>query len=193
MDVFEAIRSRRSIGKVRDEAPPRELIERLLAAAIEAPNHYETEPWRFIVLAGKAREEFGDRLAEALRRRLAGADVKNLDGLLLAERAKPLRAPVLIIVATKRSPQKNVVPIEEIEATAAAVENMLLTATALGLAAHWRTGDGAYDPYVKQWFGLDPEDHVAAVVYLGYPDPERDTPRTRSRSFTNKTEWRGWD
>lgn len=173
--------------------PSREFIEQVLAAAVEAPNHYETEPWRFFVLTGRAREELAGVLVEALRRRLAGQPEKTIEGLAIAERAKPLRAPVLIVVAVKRSEQKNVVPIEDIEATAAAVENMLLAAHALGLGAHWRTGDGAYDDYVKGWFGLRPEDHIAAVVYVGYPDPEQDRPKVRRRSFADKTEWRGWE
>lgn len=197
MDVLEAVRTRRSIGKVTQEPVARELIEALLAAAVEAPNHHETEPWRFFVLAGKAREEFGDVLAEALRRRMAAEDPAKIEGLVLAERAKPLRAPVLIVVAVKHDRTEfrgeKVVPVEDLMATAAAVENLLLAAHALGLAAMWRTGDGAFDPNVKAYFGLDPKDEIAAIVYVGYRDPERDTPRSRVRTFADKTEWRGWE
>jgi nitroreductase len=193
MDILEAIRSRRSIGKVRQDPLPRELIETLLAAAVVAPNHHETEPWRFFVLAGRAREELGAVMERALRRRLTGEDAARVEGLALAERAKPLRAPVLIVVAVKRGSRDKVVPAEDFAATAAAVENILLAATALGLGAQWRTGDAAYDPAVKAHFGLAPEDEIVAIVYLGYPDPERDEPRVRRRDFVARTEWRGWE
>jgi nitroreductase len=63
MDVFEAIRTRRSIGAVSQDVPPREVIEEILEAATWAPNHRLTEPWRFIVLAGSAREAFGEAMA----------------------------------------------------------------------------------------------------------------------------------
>lgn len=197
MDVLEAIKTRRSIGKVTQQPVPRELIEQLLAAVIEAPNHHDTEPWRFFVLAGKAREELGDVLAEALRRRMPHEDPKKLEGLVLAERAKPLRAPVLVVVAVKHDVAEmggeKIVPVEDLMATAAGVQNLLLAAHSLGLGAQWRTGDGAFDPHVKAHFGLEPTDEIAAIVYIGYRDPERDVPRTRARTFADKTEWRGWE
>lgn len=196
MDVFEAIETRRSISKVSQERPPKADIERLLAAAIEAPNHHETEPWRFFVLAGKAREELGNVLAEALRRRMAGEDARKVEGLMIAERAKPLRAPVLVVVGVKHDLTERggerVVPVEDLEACAAATQNLVLAAHGLGLAAQWRTGDGAFDPQVKAWFGLEATDEIAAIVYVGYRDPGRDIPRTRQRTWADKTEWREW-
>lgn len=64
--VLEAIRARRSAGRVRAECPPKALIEQLLEAATWAPNHRLTEPWRFFVLAGEAREELGEAIARSL-------------------------------------------------------------------------------------------------------------------------------
>ena len=77
--------------------------------------------------------------------------------------------------------------IEDIEAAAAAVQNMLLAAEELGLGTIWRTGDAAYDPLVKRWFGLTPDDHIVAFVYVGFPEGSRQmrvpTP------FSAKTTW----
>ena len=50
MDVFEAIHSRMSIGKVSPDPVPRALIEKMLDAAAQAPNHHKVQPWRFIVV-----------------------------------------------------------------------------------------------------------------------------------------------
>ncbi len=191
MDAIEAIMTRRSIGKVKPERPPRELIERMLEAAVQAPNHHLTEPWRFYVLAGKAREELGAAMAEALRPRLADPDSEQGRALLAKEREKPLRAPVLIVVGARVSDNPKVVPIEDVEATAAAVENLLLAAHDLGLAAMWRTGDPAYDPGVKAFFDLRPEDHLVGFIYVGYPEA---SPGPRQRTAANlKSEWRGWE
>ena len=49
MDVMEAIRGRRSVGKMRQDLPPREAIETILDAGTWAPCHHVTEPWRFSV------------------------------------------------------------------------------------------------------------------------------------------------
>ena len=191
MDTLEAITTRRSVGKIKPERPPRELIERMLEAAVQAPNHHLTEPWRFFVLAGEARSALGRVMSEALRKQLADDAGEAGKALLAKEIEKPLRAPVLIVVAVKRSENPRVVPIEDVEATAAAVENMLLAAQDMGLAAMWRTGEAAYDPAVKSFFGLSPEDHLVAFVYVGYADREPG-PRERMPASEN-TVWRGWD
>lgn len=204
MDALEAIRSRRSIGKHLPFPPSREDVEVLLAAAVEAPNHHETEPWRFCVVAGDAREELGAVMEEALRLRMRGEDAAKVDGLALAERAKPMRSPVLIVVGVKHAAGQEagpglanggerVLPVEDLEAAAAAIQNILLAAHALGLAAQWRTGDGAFDPLVKAWFGLAPTDEIAGLVYVGHRDPARDPPHREARTWQDKTEWRGWE
>jgi nitroreductase len=191
METLEAIATRRSIGKVKPERPPMESIERMLEAAAQAPNHHLTEPWRFFVLAGRARDELGSVMAEELRQRLDDPESDAGRIQVAKEAEKPLRAPVLIVVATKKSDNPRIIPVEDIEATAAAVENMLLAAHDLGLAAQWRTGDAAYDPAIKVFFGLSPEDHLAGFIYVGYADKE---PGPRQRSLAaSKTEWRGWD
>ena len=70
MSVFDIIQRRRSIGKMTEQSPTREQIERLLEAATHAPNHHKAEPWRFFVLAGKARNELGEIMASSLATRL---------------------------------------------------------------------------------------------------------------------------
>jgi nitroreductase len=191
MSVSETIARRRSIGKMTAERPTREQIERLLEAATHAPNHHHTQPWRFFVLAGETRAELGNVMAEALLARLGKLAGEKGKALLEKERNKLLRAPVVIVVAAEHPQQEKVVEIENVEAVAAAVENMLLVAEELGLAAMWRTGDAAYDPRVKQWLGLAPEDHIVAFLYLGYPAIPR--LERRPQPFQEKTTWLGWE
>ena len=191
--VMAAIRERRSQGTVRPERPPREAIELILEAATWAPNHRLTEPWRFVVLAGEARRDFGRVLAEAQARRAERDGRDAAEAAKAAEKAarKPLRAPVVIAVAVEPAAGPKIVEIEEVAAGAAAVQNMLLAAQALGLATIWRTGEPTYDPAVKAFFGLRPADHLLGFVYVGFPDgpaPARD--RTPADALTR---WLGWD
>src|SRR6266852_3956168 len=169
MSVFEIIKQRRSIGKMTSERPSREQIECLLEAATHAPNHHKVQPWKFIVLAGSAREELGVVMAESLAGRLEETSSEKAQAMLNKERNKLMRSPVVIVVAAEKPHQPNVLEIENIEATAAAVQNMLLAGEEMGLACMWRTGDAAYDPHVKQWLGLESGEHVIAVLYVGYP------------------------
>ncbi len=189
--VFETIKQRRSIGKMTDQSPTRQQIEHMLEAATHAPNHHKVEPWRFFVLAGKARNELGEIMAASLATRMADTTSEKAQAIISKERAKPLRAPVLLVVAAERPQQDNVIDIENVAATAAAVQNMLLAAEEMGLACMWRTGDAAYDPHVKRWLGLAPEDHIVAIVYVGHaaiPRLER-----HPRPVEQKTTWLSWE
>jgi nitroreductase len=191
MSVFEIIERRRSIGKVTNQSPTREQIEHILHAATHAPNHRKVEPWRFFVLAGHARQELGEIVSSSLLARMEDTTSDQAHAILAKERSKPLRAPVLIVVAALHATQLNVLDIENIEAAAAATENMLLIIEEMRLAAQWRTGDAAYDPHVKQWLGLAEEDTIVAFLYIGYPDMSID--ERHPTPVAEKTTWLGWE
>ncbi len=166
LDAIEAIRSRRSIGKLEgtvDEASVRELIE----LAVLAPNHRMTEPWRFTVLRGAARERLGEVWAPIALRDLPLTGDER-EAALRREAAKPARAPVLIVVSVRTDADEEVAT-EDFAAAAAAVQNILLAATARGLGAMWRTGGMVSAPEVKAFLGLEPSDRIVGIVYLGRP------------------------
>ena len=185
MDVFEAIRTRRSIGKVKPDRPPKTDIERLLEYAVWAPNHRLTEPWRFRVVAGEARVALGKALEAALR-----ATGETHAALLEKERAKPLRAPVVIVVSALPG-QDEIETAENRSATAAAVQNILLAAHAGALGAYWRTGETIYSKEVAAHLGLAPNETVIAAVYVGYPDMALKEGR-RTKTAKDVTTWLGW-
>jgi nitroreductase len=183
VDTLEAIHTRQSIGQVKPDPVPRELIEKILAAAVQAPNHYKVRPWRFVVLTGAARERLGEAMAQSTR---AGKpDVTEDD--LQKDRSKPLRAPVVIAVAADKPGLTKAKEIENVCATAAAVQNMLLAAHALGLVAMWRTGPSATDPAIKQFFGWEPDQHLIGFVYIGYT--QHDAAPPLRPSFEDRTLW----
>src|SRR5436309_2816105 len=94
--ALHAVLTRRSIPKVRSERPTRELIERVIKAAGQAPNHHRTEPWRFVVLAGDARHQLGEIMAGSVRAELADPESAEGQARIEKARSKPLRAPVII-------------------------------------------------------------------------------------------------
>lgn len=190
-EVLAALRRRRSTARVQSERPPREVVEQIIEAGAQAPNHHRTRPWQFIVIAGDAREALGEVMARSAAERAGGVHGHDLDTLREKQRTKPLRAPVIIVVAVEPSNGPKVVEIEEVAAGAAAVENMLLAAEALGLGAMWRTGPAAYDPAVKRLLDLTGTAHIIAFVYLGYPDLP-DLPE-RERGGASLTRWMGWE
>jgi nitroreductase len=183
MDTFEAIFTRQSIGDIKPDPVARELIEKLLAAAVQAPNHYKVRPWRFVVLTGAGRERLGEVFARSFAAKFPQAPATALD----KERARPLRAPVLIAVGVDKPGEPKILEMENICAAAAAVENLLLAAQALGLAAKWRTGEDVRNPLVKQFLGFAPDQELIALIYLGYAACEFE-PVTRP-GFEDRTVW----
>lgn len=183
MDVFEAIHNRHSQGHVKPDPVPRELIEKLLDAAVQAPNHYKVRPWRFIVLTGQGLKELGDVMAASQQERHPEFPPEAFDKC----RTLPLRAPVMIAVGVDKPGEAKVLEIENVCAAAAATQNLLLAAQALGLGAKWRTDVWARDAKVKEFLGFEPDQHIIGFIYLGYPEfvPE---PATRP-SYADRTVW----
>lgn len=190
MELIEGIRSRRSIGQVKDQPVPRELIEQILEAGTWAPNHFMTEPWKFFVLTGDGRLKLGDALADIAIEGLGDPNHPDVQQKAEQARAKALRAPVIITVVVTPSSEEKVFRTEEFGAVHAAAQNMLLAAHALGLGAIWRTGAPAYHPKMKQLFSLGEKDEIVGFIYIGYPkdDVKKEGKRT---DFREKTVW--WD
>lgn len=189
MDTLTAIRTRRSIGRVRQELPPKEAIELILEAATWAPNHFRVEPWRFVVLTGKSREELGEVFGEVDRESVADPAGSEGEEKARLGKAKALRAPVLIAVIVERVVDSRAIESENAAATAAAVQNLLLAAHAIGLGAVWRTGAYAYHPKVQAFLGVEPGESLAGLIYVGYPD--MDPPAAKRAPLSEKAIWRG--
>jgi len=183
MDLFEAIHGRQTIKKVKQDDVSRDLIEKILSAAVQAPNHHKVRPWRFVVLTGDGRKKLGDVMAASFFERNPATPPEGLD----KTRALPLRAPVLIAVAADKPSEPKHIEVENISAASAAAYIMLVTANALGLGAIIRTGEWARDPKVKEFLGFEADQHIIGFIYIGYPDV---TPEPYVRAgFEDRTVW----
>jgi nitroreductase len=183
MDAIEAINTRQSIAEFKPDPLPHDLIEKMLLAAVQAPNHHKVRPWRFIVLTGAGRERMGEVLARSFSEKFPQVPASALD----KERARPLRAPLIIAVGVDEPSGQKVDEVENICAAAAAVENLLLAARSLGLAAKWRTGDDARNRHLKEFLGLAPDQHLIALIYIGFPVVE--ATQIARPGFEDRTTW----
>ncbi len=190
MDVIQAIETRQSMGRVKQDPVPKQLVERILESAVHAPNHRLTEPWRFHVFTGKGRGELARVRAEiaSLQAEAEGESGEMAAGRISRERKKAFRAPVVIAVISKAG-RDEIETLENYAACACAVQNMQLTAHSLGLAAMWRTGPVAYHEHMRRFFGLREGDKVVAHLYIGYPDMD-ERPRRR-KPAEELTVWHG--
>jgi nitroreductase len=160
MDAFEAIHTRRSIRQYQDKAVPGELVEKLLAAAMSAPSARNAQPWQFVVITD---------------RKILQQIPKIQPNAPMAEHA-PLGILVCGDLRLELSPGYWVVD------CAAAVQNMLLAAHALGLGAVWT---GVYPREdrmagLKQLVGLPEQVLAHSLIIIGYP-AEQPPPQDRFR------------
>jgi nitroreductase len=189
MEALEAVLTRQSVAPtfLGEPGPDDAALARILAAGACAPDHGKLRPWRFIVIRGPARARLGEVFAAALVRRQPDAPKAAIE----QERARPLRAPLLIAVAARIASQHPKIPeIEQILSTAAAAQNILLAAHAQGFGAKWLTGANAYDEHVKSTLGLAPDDRVLGFIHLGTVDGSPPAvPHADAREHT--VEWQG--
>lgn len=183
-DAMDVLMGRRSVGKVHDEPPSHDVLEQLLTAAVHAPNHHLTEPWRFIVLTGSARRAVGEAHAAATRRARPDIGAEALE----REAGRLDRAPVVIVCVVWTDQSDVVRAREDRDAVAAAVQNLLLAAHHHGLGSMWRTGAMVDEPEVRQVLNLDVDAVIVGFVYLGRPAV---TPAARTRGpLDDVVEWR---
>lgn len=167
MDTLDAIFGRRSTGRLTEPAPAGADLSRIIEAAAAAPDHGELRPFRFVILAGDAKDAFGQVLADAYLHRCHAVGAEPTDGQLTKERTKLGRAPLVLVVCAVHRHSETIPWVEQLAAASAAAQNALLAATSLGYGSMWRTGDIAYDPRVKTALGLGEHDAVVGFLYLG--------------------------
>ncbi len=164
LDIMQVIKKRVSVRRFRPDPVPRELIMQLLEAAIWAPNAGNIQPWQFYVVT-----------REDCRRCLATAALRQE---FIAS------APLTIVVCAE--PERSARHYGDrgrylycLQDTAAAAQNILLAATALGLGTCWV---GAFDEeQVRGCLNLPAHLRPVAIIPVGYPADET-TRRTQRRS-----------
>lgn len=190
MNISEAIQTRRSIKIFKDTEPiTKEQTEQLLQAAIMAPNHHHTEPWKFFVLQGDGRLPLTRVLAEWAKSRVDDPASEEGQKRIKKLSSKPLIAPTAIVVAL--SPEENnnkAIYIEDVSAVSAAVQNLLLEAHGMGLGAIWKSGPAYYAEPVKAYFNLREDEEILGVIFVGEPDMKK-IPEPRRQPLEEKTVW----
>ncbi|MEN2750786.1 nitroreductase [Psychrobacter sp. FBL11] len=161
------INSRRSMGNLDAPAPTRAQIQEAIECAATAPDHKKLRPWRFIVTEGDARHELGLALLEAAKTKAVQDGEDLSEKTIKKTRNMPLRAPLIITVATQMQAHKKVPPFEQMLSAGAAVQNLILALKAQGFSTVWRTGLLCNEPAVKAYFDVGPDDYVTAFVYIG--------------------------
>ena len=186
MDAISAIRRRTSVRRFRPDRVPRETIETLLDCAVRAPNHKLTEPWRFAVLTGAARDRFAELRARQRLTRYPDPASEEARSAVEKMRREAEQTPAFVVVMCAVSPDEKTRE-EDHAAAMMATANLIIAAESLGLGTYLRTGGIMQDPDVAALAGLEPGFRIVGIVSLGYPEgPE---PPRRRRPASELTRW----
>jgi nitroreductase len=162
VDVEDAIRMRRTMKAFTPVPVGDDVVRELLELAVLAPNHHETEPWRFWVVG----PETIARLAESTGDQ------------------KLLRSKTAIVVGVVRNDDPAVAE-EDYAAVACALENVLLAARGRGLANFWRTPGVMNGAAFRAVLDVPAEVRLIGVVHVGHPaEPLPPTPDRDAERFT---------
>ena len=135
-------------------------IDQMVNAAQWAPNHKRTWPLRVAVVRGESRRGLGEVIAGAMAFR------GDEETKVTKTRTKYLRAPVIFVVASAVGETANETE-ENKYAVAAGIQNLLLTAEAMGLAALWSSPAKGANDVITSFCSMDNTDHVLGIVYVG--------------------------
>jgi nitroreductase len=186
-EALELLLTRRSVkaGMLGEPGPSPEQLRTILTAAARVPDHKKLTPWRFTIFEGAARAAFGDALAAA-----CAAEEKEPPSSvrLETERARLLRAPCVVAVVSRVTPNPAAPEWEQVLSCGAVGMNLCLAANAMGFGTCWLTEWYAYSPAVRAALRLADNERVAGFIYIGTAR-ERQEERERPDLAKIATRW----
>jgi nitroreductase len=177
LDALELLLTRRSVkaAMLGEPGPGPGQLRTILTAAARVPDHKKLVPWRFVIFEGDARAAFGEVLAKA-----CAAEEKEPPSAvrLDAERTRLLRAPCVVALVSRVTPNPAAPEWEQVLSCGAVGMNLCLAANAMGFATCWLTEWYAYSPAVRAALELADNERVAGFIYIG---TARERPEDRER------------
>lgn len=182
--LSEIIKSRRSIypDSYTSDEIAEELITQILESANYAPTHRLTQPWRFTVLVNGAKDKLGAEFGKIYK--ATTPPEKFLQKKYDSFGQKTAQASAIITIQVQFHEHK--VPAwEEIAAVACAVQNMALTAEALGIGAYWSSP--VLIDHLGDFLQLNENEKCYGIFYMGYHNV---APRAANRTpMAEKVKW----
>lgn len=194
MDLFEAIRRRRSVRRYLPDPVKTEDLLSVLDAANQAPSAMNHQQWEFIIVTGRKIGEMGESFRQIIEEytenwessRMMGSPFTCEEFIRFA--ASYGGAPVVIVVLTDTA-QTADFRRANLESASAAMENLLLAATALGLGTCWMTGPLKDEISLRRILEIPKDKEMVAVTPLGYPAEMPDVPSRIDSGLEKKVRW----
>jgi len=178
--VVAFLRTRRSAepAAIGAREPDEKQLALILEAATRVPDHGKMEPWRFIVVKGAARAAFAQEIKARWMALHPGETVDKR-----AQHDLVLRAGLTLVVVSRVIEHFKIPVWEQHLSAGASCLNIVSMATALGLAAQWRSGWLAEDAHVQRLLGLQANESIAGLIFIGGRDRKAPAAEDRRRPY----------
>lgn len=172
-EIFQLIKERRTVypENFSSRKVHKEQIDLMLEAANWAPNHGSTEPWRFYVYSGDSKNKLLNEIAEIYKATTSPEKFLESKYNRFQERAE--KTSFVIAVTMLHGTNSKIPEIEEVMATACAVQNLMLIGTAYGIGTFWATGNAIYSEKLHTYMNLASNEKCLGTIYVGYPNEEK--------------------
>lgn len=165
--VFNTVTARQHVSPKRlaDPGPDDVQIDRLFLAAAAAPDHGTILPWRFVVISKSQRERLAEAFALALTDRDPGAQAEQI----AMAREKAFRAPLLAVAIVRLAEETapEIPNVERIISLGAALQNIMLCATAMGFGSGLTSGKAMESSRIRDLFGLAKHEQAVCFINVG--------------------------
>jgi nitroreductase len=184
MNPIELLSGRRSIREFTSREVTRAEVETLLEHAVTAPNHRLTQPWKFFVLGPETRRAYGVALGARKAKKIEDPIAAEQLRKKIGEEHAALPLMIAVAVSQNENPE---IREEDYAAGMMAVQNIALTAVALGLGTHMKSGAVMDDPAARSAIGVADGDRIIAIINVGEP---ANIPAAKPRrSAAEVTDW----
>jgi len=183
-ELLKIIKERRNTKSFTDKDVQKSDIELILESGVWAPNHRNTEPWRFVVI-----DKYSP-VKKEISQAMIDLQEDNSNSSLSDEQKKNImlsvnKSPCYIFVFTKIGENDEITE-ENYGAVCCAIQNMQLTATTLGLRVGWSTGKISKIKNLNQLLDVDQSLKIVGVLSVGYAESIIKKSR---EEFKNLTKW----
>ena len=183
-DLLEIIKNRRNTKQFSEKEVDNADIKVIIESAVWAPNHRNTEPWRFVIISkfSKVKEKIANELIKLQESKsntpLSEEQKSNL--------VNPINSAPCYIYVFSIPGENPEITEENYGAVCCAIQNMQLAATSMGLGIGWSTGKMAKIKNLHSILNVDQEFKIVGVLTLGYPQDNSEKSR---EDFNKITKW----
>ena len=203
-DLWDAMYTQRAIRYWQDKPVSRDLLEKVIESAAKAPSGSNLQPWVFVVIDDDAtRQKIGDALhaiyeGGPLKDMIAqGAQVEDKSQRLMMKGAKAFfsnlaKAPAIVIPCLYKlsSPTLDPSSLEAGSSIYMAVQNLMLSARALGLGTVMTTAHTLIEDSIREAASIPDDAYPVGLIPIGYPDANFGP--TKRKDVGEILRWNSW-